>query len=108
MSIQPIVPITPLGALSPITATGLDSTPQIGPGDKVDTDFSKFLTDALKQVDTLQKNADLASLQLALGQVDDLSTVMVALEKASLSLSLTVTIRDKVLDAYNQIMRMQI
>jgi flagellar hook-basal body complex protein FliE len=99
MSISAITPISPM------------SLPNISSGDgaqKAGPDFSKFLTDALSQVDALQKNADAASLQLATGQVDDLSSVMVAIEKASLSLSLTVAMRDKVLDAYNQIMRMQI
>ena len=111
MSIQPIAPIMPLGAMNSITPTSLESTPNISSGDgaqKAGSDFSKFLTDALSQVDALQKNADAASLQLATGQVDDLSSVMVALEKASLSLSLTIATRDKVLDAYNQVMRMQI
>ncbi|MFZ3130363.1 MAG: flagellar hook-basal body complex protein FliE [Desulfosporosinus sp.] len=111
MSIQPIAPILPLGAINSITPTSLESTPNISSGDgtqKAGTDFSKFLNDALKQVDALQSNADVASLALASGQVQDMSTVMVALEKASLSLSLTVAVRDKVLDAYNQVMRMQI
>ncbi|HZK54569.1 MAG TPA: flagellar hook-basal body complex protein FliE [Desulfosporosinus sp.] len=109
MSIAAIAPIIPLGALTPLAPTNLD-TQSVGAvnGGAKGTDFSKFLTDALGQVDALQKNADAASLQLATGQVDDLSSVMVALEKASLSLSLTVATRDKALEAYNQIMRMQI
>lgn len=110
MSFTPIAPIMPLGAMNPITPTSLGSTPNISSGDgaqKAAGDFSKFLTDALGQVDALQKNADTASTQLATGQVQDLSTAMVALEKANLSLSLTVSVRDKVLDAYNQVMRMQ-
>lgn len=111
MNILAIAPIMPLGPLNAITPTSLDSTPNLSSGDgaqKAGPDFSKFLTDALSQVDSLQKNADAASLQLATGQIDDLSSVMVAIEKASLSLSLTVATRDKVLDAYNQVMRMQI
>lgn len=111
MSISAIAPIMPLQPLQAIIPTNLGTSPNLGSVDsaqKSGTDFSKFLTDALSQVDALQKNADAASLQLATGQVDDLSSVMVAIEKASLSLSLTVATRDKVLDAYNQIMRMQI
>lgn len=110
-AIAPIIPLGPLSALTPITPINLDTSQKIGLGDgaqKTGTDFSKFLTDALGQVDALQKNAEAASLQLATGQVDDLSSVMVAIEKASLSMSLTVATRDKVLDAYNQVMRMQI
>lgn len=111
MSIQPIAPIMPLGSINTINLTGLETAPSVSSGDgaqKSGTDFSKFLSDALSQVDALQTKADTASLALATGQVQDLSEVMVALEKASLSLSLTVATRDKVIDAYNQIMRMQI
>lgn len=111
MSIQPIAPIIPFGALSPVAPTSLASTPTVNSGDgaqKAGADFGKFLTDALNQVNDLQSNADAASMQLATGQVQDLSTVMIALEKASLSLNLTVSVRDKAIDAYNQIMRMQI
>jgi len=111
MSIQPIAPIMPLGALNTITPTGLETTPSVSSKEgaqKAGADFSEFLSDALNQVDALQTKGDAASLELATGQVQDLSEVMVALEKASLSLSLTVAARDKVLDAYNQIMRMQI
>ena len=110
MSIQPIFPIMPLGAMNLIAPTSLESTPNINSGDgaqKAGTDFSKFLNDALSQVDALQTKADVANLQLATGKIQDMSEVMVALEKASLSLSLTVSVRDKVLDAYNQVMRMQ-
>lgn len=110
MSIQPIAPIMPLGPLSPINPTSLESTPNISSGDgtqKAGGDFSKFLSDALGQVNALQTNADAASMQLATGQVQDMSAMMVAVEKASLSMSLTVSVRDKVLDAYNQVMRMQ-
>lgn len=71
-------------------------------------DFAGFLKNELYKVDALQKNADVSSIELATGQTQDLHTVMVALEKASLSLGLTIEVRNKVLDAYNQIMRMQI
>jgi flagellar hook-basal body complex protein FliE len=110
MSIQPIIPLMPLGAINPIAPTSLIGAPNTGSGEgqqKAGTDFSEFLKDAISQVNALQTNADVASQQLATGQVQDLSTAMVALEKASLSLSMTVSVRDKVLDAYNQVMRMQ-
>lgn len=103
-----MAPLGPLSPLTPLTSTGVNKTPTSNAGANTGgADFSKFLSDALSQVNTLQKNADVASVGLASGQVQDLSTVMVALEKANLSLSLTVAVRDKVLDAYNQVMRMQ-
>jgi flagellar hook-basal body complex protein FliE len=110
MSIS-IAPILPLGALNPITPASLENTTTIRSEDgaqKAGTDFAKFLNNALGQVNALQMNADAASLQLATGQVQDMSTVMVALEKANLSLALTVEVRNKVLDAYHQVMSMQL
>lgn len=111
MAIPGIVPILPLGTQSLITPISSDNTPKVALGDgaqKAGADFSQFLNDALKQVDTLQKDADAASIGLATGQVQDVHSAMVALEKANLSLSLTVQVRDKVLDAYHEMMRMQL
>lgn len=110
MIIQPIAPILPMAGLNPITPLSLESTPNIRPegAQKNEADFSKFLSDALNQVDALQTKADVASLELATGQVQDISEAMIALEKANLALSLAVSTRDKVIDAYNQVMRMQL
>ncbi len=111
MSIPPIAPIMPLGIINTITPTGPETVQGVSSAEgaqKAGADFSKFLSDALGQVDALQTKADTATLDLVTGQVQDLSEVMVALEKASLSMSLTIATRDKVIDAYNQIMRMQI
>jgi flagellar hook-basal body complex protein FliE len=103
------VPISPFG-LNTITPSNLENIAAVHSGDgahKAGTDFAKFLSDALSQVNALQTNADAASLQLATGQAQDMSTVMVALEKANLSLSLTIEVRNKVLEAYHQVMSMQ-
>lgn len=110
MAIQPIAPVVPLSALSPLAPANLETSPvNDGTGaQQTGADFSKFLEDALSQVNGLQNQANTASFQLATGQVQDISSVMVALEKANLSLSMTVSVRDKVIDAYNQIMRMQL
>lgn len=109
----PIPPLNPvlLNSLNPTQGVEQKSKPDSAPGNgaaKMGADFSQFLQEALKEVDELQKTADAASVGLATGQIQDLHTVMVALEKASLSLSMTVEVRNKVLDAYHEIMRMQI
>ncbi len=75
---------------------------------KVGEDFGQFLQDALHRVDALQKEASVASLGLATGQIQDLHTAVIAMEKASVALSLTVEVRNKVIDAYHEMMRMQI
>jgi len=112
---SPVSGIPPVNSLLPFSQLNSTNTvqdsPSVASGDgayKAGSDFSQFLTEALKQVDALQKNAETASIALATGQVQDLHTVMVALEKASLSLALTVEVRNKALDAYHEMMRMQI
>lgn len=117
MAINPIPPVSPLNMLSStnpvnstINAQDLQTNPINGLGNgatKAGTDFGQFLTDALNQVDGLQKNADATSVGLATGQIQDVHTVMIALQKASLSLNMTVEVRNKALDAYQEIMRMQ-
>jgi flagellar hook-basal body complex protein FliE len=70
--------------------------------------FSEVLRDSVKKVNDLQVNADNMSNRLALGEVEDISEVSIAVEKAELALRLMVQIRDKLLDAYQQIARMTV
>lgn len=99
-AIQGIMPLTP------ISPSG--STEQVKSVQGSEVNFSDYLTDALAKVDSLQKEADAASIGLATGEIDDMHTAMVALEKADLSMSLAVEVRNKALDAYHEMMRMQI
>lgn len=70
--------------------------------------FGQVLGDALGQVNKLQNGAEQASLDLAAGKVQDVSQVVIATEKASVALQLTMQVRNKVIDAYQEIMRMQV
>ena len=71
-------------------------------------DFSEALKQALGEVNGLQQQSDQMKTQLLTGQVDDIHQVMIAAEKADLAFQLTVQIRNKVIEAYQEIMRMQI
>lgn len=70
--------------------------------------FSSFLNDALNKVNQLQVESDEYKKLLATGDVDNLYDVTIAAEKANISLQLTLGIRNKVVEAYREIMRMQI
>jgi len=70
--------------------------------------FANHLKEALKNVDRLQKASDIKTGQLIRGENIDLHDVMITAQKASLSLETTVQIQRKVIDAYNEIMRMQV
>ncbi|MDD4601695.1 Flagellar hook-basal body complex protein FliE [bioreactor metagenome] len=70
--------------------------------------FSQFLTNALEDVNALQQNAEKASFDLAAGKIQDVSQAVIAAEKASIALQLTMQVRNKVIDAYQEVMRMQV
>lgn len=71
-------------------------------------DIYKSAIDMFNETNQLQKSADQMSTDFALGKIDNVHDVMVAQEKASVALQYTVRMRDAVVDAYNEIMRMQI
>lgn len=73
-----------------------------------DVSFSEYLRQAIKEVDDLQKQADKAAMGVITGEVTDLHQAVLAAEKAMLSLQLTLQVRNKVLEAYQEIMRMPV
>jgi flagellar hook-basal body complex protein FliE len=70
--------------------------------------FGKILTDSLKQVNRLQVEADSSINDLATGKQSDIHRTMIAMEKASISFEMLLQIRNKVISAYDKIMRMPI
>lgn len=70
--------------------------------------FSEIFKNQLEEVNKLQNTSDKLTNQLVTGEVEDVSQVMVAAQKASLSLQLTVQVRNKVVEAYQEVMRMQL
>lgn len=70
--------------------------------------FAATLKSALDDVNKLQLQADEAAKQLAMGQAEDIHQVMIAVEQAKLAMQLTVQIRNKVVEAYQEVSRMQI
>lgn len=70
--------------------------------------FGHMLGEALEQVNDSQLKANQETQKLINGKETDLHNVMIASKKASISLSTAVEIRDKAINAYQSIMRMQI
>jgi len=70
--------------------------------------FTEVLNEKLQEVNQLQKEADILTNKFLVGQVEDLHQVMIAAEKANLALQMTVQIRNKLVEAYQEISRMQI
>lgn len=70
--------------------------------------FASMLSDAIEQVNTYQSESQKLTNELVTGQVEDVHQVMIAAQKASLSLQLTVQVRNKIVESYQEIMRMQV
>jgi len=67
--------------------------------------FLDTLNDAIGEVDKLHKEADLAVEELATGKETDIHNTMIALEKAEVSFQLMMNVRNKIVAAYETIMR---
>ncbi|MER2088129.1 flagellar hook-basal body complex protein FliE [Sporosarcina sp. JAI121] len=70
--------------------------------------FGTFLKDAIQQVNNKQMESDTATQKLVMGGDIELHDVMIASQKASIALNATMEVRNKVIEAYQEIIRMPI
>lgn len=70
--------------------------------------FADTLNEAISNVNELQKSSDKAMQNLATGRTDNVAEVMITAEKADIALKLMVQVRNKIIDAYQDIMKMQV
>ncbi len=70
--------------------------------------FADVLKESIKEVNKMQLEAEEALKALATGKEQDIQKVMVTLQKADVSLKMLMEVRNKALEAYQEIMRMQV
>lgn len=70
--------------------------------------FADTLKSAINNVNQLQKASDKAAQDLATGRTDNVADVMITAEKADIALRVMVQVRNKIIDAYQEIMKMQV
>ncbi len=96
--------MTEINGVGPVTA------PNINPGKSVSKDggegFETLLKDAVNKVNTVQNEAEKAIQELSKG--GDISNAVIAMEKADLSFQVMIEVRNKLLSAYEEVMRLQI
>lgn len=92
------------GLSNPIPAAGAKTTGTTS----VTEGFTQIFGDAISKVNDLQKQSDVAIGKLATGESKGLHEVMIAMEKSSISFQFLTQVRNKALDAYHEIMRMQV
>jgi flagellar hook-basal body complex protein FliE len=82
--------------------------PEAPSGEKAASGFGDVLRSSLEQFSKTQSDADRVAEDLTLGRTTDIHTTMIAVEKAGLALEMALQIRNKLLNAYETLMRQQI
>jgi flagellar hook-basal body complex protein FliE len=100
MSIDAIAPVAGLAA--PTVNLGTSSANPSSGGD-----FASQLSASLQHLQDVQTNADNLAVQAATGQLADVHDYIIAATEANLTTQLAVQVRNKALDAFSEIMRMQ-
>lgn len=79
-----------------------------GQSQKGGTSFLDHLKDSIKEVDAMQKSSDKMAVDLAAGKEQNLHETMLSATQAELSFNLMVQVRNRVLEAYQEVMRMPV
>jgi flagellar hook-basal body complex protein FliE len=98
-------------ALPPPVRIGSAGEPPAGPGAAPaasEASFGRVLADSLRQVNALQQEADTAIQSLATGGPVTLHDTILAVQKAELSFKLMLQVRNKIVEAYQEVLRMQV
>ena len=100
------------GAAAPLGETGgvggVGSTGSVTGAQDAGGSFLDSLGDALNGLNTQLNTADASMASFASGGSADLHTVMLELQQASIGLKTGIAVRDKLVEAYQEIMRLQI
>lgn len=84
------------------------ATPVAGKKDAPNVNFSDILKGALKDVNDAQLEADEAVQSVMKGETKDIHDTMIALQKADVSLKMMLEVRNKIVEAYQEIIRTQV
>ncbi|WP_432544571.1 flagellar hook-basal body complex protein FliE [Kineococcus sp. SYSU DK002] len=97
------------GTVSPVqargvTGVGASSGVQSTPG----TEFASLLSGGLDKLQGLQSTSDDLAVKAATGDLTNVHDYMIASNEAQLATQLTVAVRNKAVEAFNEILRMQV
>ena len=96
--------ITIASGTSPLPLQPADTNPV----ETAKSDFGNIIKDTIAQTVTAEQQSEQAIEGLASGQAKNLHEVMISVEKADISLKMLVQFRNKALQAYEEMMRLQI
>ncbi len=91
-----------------ITSLQTGQTPDVKKASESGENFGEMLMDALKEVNDAQLNSRELQDQIMAGRKVEVHELVFAMERASTAMQLTMQVRNKLLEAYQEIQRMQI
>ncbi|HRH41974.1 MAG TPA: flagellar hook-basal body complex protein FliE [Pyrinomonadaceae bacterium] len=98
---MPVLNINSLNSISPLTSTN-------GTQKATSDGFGSLIKDAVESIDSTQKGAEQEISKAVTGESPDLHKTIIALQTADLKFQLGLQVRNKLLGAYDEIMRMQV
>ncbi len=101
--VAPRLPVDPAGTIGGGTGVQAPAGPS-GPG----TDFGKLVLDGLDRLESVQDSAGQLAVKAATGDLSAIHDYTLAATEAQVTTQLTVAVRNKALDAFNEIMRMSV
>ena len=104
MSIESIGSVTELAGAAGLTS--LPALPTAPAG--VDTGFGALLSAGLERLEGMHDSSDRLAVQAATGDLTDIHDYMIASTQTSVATELTVAVRTKAVEAFNEIMRMPV
>lgn len=99
--------IPPVGAAIPELTSSINSASAVPAPGSQSLDFGRWMTEQLTHVDQRIETAEVSLGRLATGE-GNLHQVMIDLEKARTAFQLTLQVRNKVVEGFQEILRMQI
>lgn len=94
--------------ISTITPIAMPELPGLSKPSGQSGDFQNVLSGAIDNLESLNQNASNAVQKFLTGENEELHTVALATQKAELAFELGLQVRNKVVDAYQEVMKMQI
>lgn len=98
----------PIAGIEGVSSSFTLAAPAIEPAKATDSvAFADSVTGAIDELRSLQSESDALKVAAVTGDLDDIHSAMIASSRAAVTLELVAAVRNKGVDAFNEIMRMQ-
>lgn len=101
--------VMPVGFAPGLATTGaLPSLPVVGAPTTSGVDFAEMVTGGLERLQGMHQTSDALAVQAATGDLKDIHDYMIASAESSVATELTVAVRNRAVEAFTEVMRMQV